>query len=344
MLASSKLFKLFPPPAFLLLPHTGLDISDDGIRFISYRGVGSSRKIAKSGSVSMPEGLFVGGDIKDEKLFVSILSALAKEHGIKEVKVSIPEEKAYLFQTNVPTTNERSIVQNIESKIEENVPLSAPDAVFYFDLLPRIVTGGDLRASVSVVPRTYIERYTKLLSEAGLAPVSFETAPKAIARAVIRGSSEATRLIIHRMKHKTGIYIASGGAIHFTFTSPWGIEISAGNGPQDDLAREIARIRSFWLSHGNGRAVSEAMVVGDGAEELEPYLQSLGGDMPLSVIVPNVWENAFDVDSYLPHISRAESLGYSVAIGLAFDTHHSFQSCFILSFHKKDVRSCTGNI
>jgi hypothetical protein len=171
-----------------------------------------------------------------------------------------------------------------------------------------------------VVPRTYIERYTKLLVAAGLEPVSFETVPKAIARAIIHEASDTTRLIIHFMKRKTGIYITSGNVIHFTFTAPWGTESSATGLPKEELRKEIARIRSYWLSHGNGKQISEAMLVGKGADQLEPELQSIGGDMPLSLVIQNVWENALDLDTALPRISKSDSLEYAAAAGLAFDT------------------------
>lgn len=321
MRSSLPFFKVFPPPKFMLMPHAGLDISDDGAHFIAYSGFGDSRRIASFGSAPFPDGLFVGGDIKDEKEFVSRISEFVTKNGLHAVKVSIPEEKAYLFQTDVPSTEQRAIEQNIEFKLEENVPLSAPDAVFYFDLLPRSVTGGSLRASVSVVPRTYIERYTRLLASAGLEPISFETVPKAMARAIISGQTDATRLIVHLMDKKTGIYIVSGNVIHFTFTAQWGTEsLGTGRFPTDELRKEIARIRSYWLSHGNGMTIAEAVLVGTKAVALESEIVSAVGDGTLSFVPANVWSNAIDIDDYVPPISMAQSLGYAVAAGLAFET------------------------
>jgi Tfp pilus assembly PilM family ATPase len=320
MRSSLPFFKIFPPPKFILMPHAGLDISDDGARFIVYSGVGSNRRIQAFDAIEFPEGLFADGDAQNDQEFIKLIAGFAKKNGIHDVKVSVPEEKAYLFQTDVLTTVERDVEQNIEFKLEENVPLAAQDAVFYFDLLPKSVTGGSVRASVSVVPRTYIERYTKLLVAAGLEPVSFETVPKAIARAVVHETSDTTRLIIHFMKRKTGIYITSGNVIHFTFTAPWGTTSTEHGLPKEELRKEIARIRSYWLSHGNGKPISEAMLVGKGVDVLEPTLQDIGGDMPLSLVIPNIWENALDLDAALPPIPKSDSLEYAVAAGLAFDT------------------------
>ncbi len=335
MRSSLSLFRVFPPPKFMLMPHAGLDISDDGLRCIAYSGFGGTRHISLFGRMDLPSGLFNGGDIKDEKEFVTHLAEFGQKHGLKDVKVSIPEEKAYLFQTEVPSTEQKAIEQNIEFKLEENVPLAPGDAVFYFDLLPRSVTGGALRASVSVVPRTYIEHYMRLIQDAGLQTVSFEVVPKAVARAVIQTGSDKARLIIHAMNRKTGIYIVSGNVVHFTFTGGWGTH-SGGDSPNrpggdgtnfpaaSELRKEISRIRSYWVSHGNGMPIDEAVLVGKDADLIEPVLSRMDeGANGMSVRTADVWCNAMNLDKYLPAISRTDSLEYAVAAGLAFDTPRS---------------------
>ncbi|MCX6716199.1 MAG: hypothetical protein NT077_04285 [Candidatus Taylorbacteria bacterium] len=327
MRSSLPLFRLFPPPKFMLMPHVGLDISDDGVSCIAYSGFGGARHISLFGKMDFTPGLFTSGDVKDEKEFIAQLAEFGKKHKLTYVKVSMPEEKAYLFQTEVPSTEQKIIEQNIEFKLEENVPLAAPDAVFYFDLLPRAVTGGALRASVSVVPRTYIEHYMELVQSAGLIPVSFEVVPKAIARAIIPVGSDKTRLIIHIMNKKTGIYIVSGNVIHFTFTAGWGVK-SGGDDKglfmMTELQKEISRIRSYWFSHGNGMNIDEAILVGKDANLVESSLSKMDdGAGLMNIKMAEVWCNATNLDKYIPAISRADSLGYAVAAGLAFDTPRS---------------------
>lgn len=326
MRSSLSFFRLFPPPKLMLMPHAGLDISDDGMSCIAYSGFGGARHISTFGRADFPPGLYVGGDIADEKDFIARLSKFGQEHNLTDVKISVPEEKAYLFQTEVPSTDQKTIEQNIEFKLEENVPLAAVDAVFYFDLLPRSATGGALRASVSVVPRTYIEHYMALITNAGLRPVSFETTPKAIARSVVPVGSDKTRMLVHMMNRKTGVYIVSGNVIHFTFTSPWG---SSSLGPglefssEADLFKEIERIRAYWMSHGNGMRIEEAVFVGKDAEKVESAFSTSGTKDLMAVKIADIWHNAINLEKYLPAISMADSLGYAVAAGLGFDTPRS---------------------
>ncbi|MEK7641958.1 MAG: pilus assembly protein PilM [Patescibacteria group bacterium] len=317
----SFLFKLFPPPTFLVMPHAGLDISDEAIRCIEYRRTSKGLVISKHATQQLPPGLVDGGDIKDEKAFVDVLKQFVSKNNLSYVKVSLPEEKAYLFQTEVPTADFRSIAQNIEFKLDQNVPLSAADAIFQFDLMPRAVTGDVLRASVSVVPRTYVEHHVALLKEAGVSTVAFEVAPKAIVTAYEPPHSEGTHLIVHIMKKKSGLYIVSEGVVCFTSTIAWGSD-SLGDAPVagagDALMAEIGRVHAYWMTRTDARArISEIVVVGSRAEACESIIRNQGSDIIAHTVLPDVWHNAFDVNSYVPPITKTESLEYVIAAGLA---------------------------
>lgn len=327
MRASSLFFKIFPPPSFLLMPHSGLDVSDDAIRCISYKGFGGHRRLGRYGETDLPSGLVEGGDIKDEKDFVSRLRDFARKNDIYYVKVSIPEEKSYLFQTDVPAIEFSGIVQNIEFKLEENVPLSAQDALFYFDLIPATLSGSSLKASVSVVPRTYVEHYVSLLEQAGLAPIAFEVVPKAIARAVLSPDTRHPKLVVHVMDRKTGIYIVSNGVVNFASTVGYGVDDtdeSKRNASATSLAKEITRVYSYWGSHGTGAPIGATVLVGKHSEEFEAALGHADGEEAHSIRVANVWSNAFSTDHYVPPISKADSSEYAVAAGLALDLSQEY--------------------
>lgn len=319
----STFFKLFPPPHFLLMMHAGLDISDDAIRVTAYNPTAKGRRLSFCAEKPLPPGLVEGGDIRDEKQFLEILSAFAREHRLLYVKVSLPEEKAYLFQTDIPSVDTRAIQQNIEFKLEENVPLSAADAVFYIDVLPTSVTGGSLRASISVVPRVYVEKYISMLQSANLIPVAFEVAPKSIARASVPKDSEETRLILHIMNKKTGIYIVSGGAVHFSSTIPWGSRMkgdTVNTSPADAevLSKEISRVHTYWVTRTDAHAdITCITCVGRDAHLFKSIFGASSADGISFDRDVNVWRNAFDINHYIPPISQDDSLRYAVSAGLA---------------------------
>ena len=315
----SVFFKLFPPPRFMVMKHAGLDISDDAIRCLEYHESRLTRTISKHATVFLPPGMISDGDIKDEVGLKNILSEFDRKNDISYVKVSLPEEKAYLFQTEVPDGDVVAIAQNIEFKLEENVPLSAADAVFYFDLLPVPISNGNLRASVSVVPRVYIEHMIELLRGAGISPMAFELVPKAIARAIVSPSVTDTIMIVHVMSKKVGIYIVSDGVVAFTSTVALSMQAATPESNETaSLNREIDRIYAYWLSHSpNTMAVRRIILVGKDASHVEGLIQHAASENGLNVSIANIWSNVFSLDHYLPPISAQEALDYAVAAGLA---------------------------
>ena len=312
----SIFFKLFPPPKFLLMPHVGIDISDDAIAFVEHSRPVGDRTILKYGRIPLPVGVVENGDIKDDAQFISILTKISHEHILSYAKVSIPEEKAYLFETEIPYGDFNTISQNIEFKLEENIPIAAQDTVFSFDLLP-----GDRakpwRASVSAVPRMYIERMTNLLGQAGITPVAFETVPKALARIVSYAGREDI-IVIHVMDHKTGVYVISEQAVGFTSTIGSGFVESDMSTYTDALAAEVRRVYSYWLSktQNESSTIKKVIVTGRSTEEVVSNLHDKVSDI-VSVDSVSVWQSTLDMIKYVPPIDKVDSFYYGPAAGLA---------------------------
>ncbi len=312
----SLFFKLFPPPKFLLMPHVGIDISDDAISFIEYSRPVGDRTITKHGTVNLDVGIIEGGDIKDEAKLLEILSTIVRDNNLLYAKLSIPEEKAYLFETEIPYGDLKLISQNIEFKLEENIPLSAADVIFTFDLLPN-EHNKPWRASVFAVPRTYIEHMVEMFRKVGIIPVAFETAPRAIAR-VVSGLGQGNVIVIHVLHRKTGVYVITDNAVGFTSTISIGYSEANIGLYTDSLATEIHRVCSFWLNQNQDEfsAIHKVVVVGHDAENVVLNLRDKVSDT-VSVEVIDVWHSVLDMTKYVPPIDRDGSFEYAPAAGLA---------------------------
>ncbi|MCX6719446.1 MAG: pilus assembly protein PilM [Candidatus Taylorbacteria bacterium] len=321
----SSFFKFFPPPKLLTMSHAGLEISDDAIRCIVYKITSKGYVVSRYAKTDLPVGLIENGEVKDEEKYREILSSFTAANRLDYVKVSLPEEKVYLFQTEILSADIRAIEQNVEFKLEENVPLASSEAVFYFDILPTSVTGGTLRASVSVVSKSYVERYIALLKSMSITPVAFEVVPKSIAKAIVSEGSDETDMIIHAMDRKTGIYIVSGGVVCFSSTVAWcnpsrdHLSAPAAIGV-DSLIKEIDRVCSYWATRPDTHsAISKILIVGRDAVSVQNALLS-HADAEREILtagIADIWHNVFDIDSYIPPISHDESLEYAVVSGLA---------------------------
>ena len=300
---------------------SGLEISDDAIRCIQYVPGAHGLVLGKYDSVDLPPDTVVGGDIKNEAVLLEKLGAFCKKNALTYVSVAVPEEKAYLFETDVTGKHIKEIAQNIEFKMEENVPLAAKDAVFYFDLMPLESTGGVLRASVSVVPSSYIEKQISMLESVGLEPVAFEVVPKSIARAAMKKEEKKASFIVHVMRSKVGIYISCGGVV--CFTSTFSVVHTSDEKAQEDLSNTIVKglnqAVSYWSTKASVQTIDEVVITGERGIQFKEIIAQSIESLRCPINVGNVWQNVFDVDTYLPPISKEESLPYVVAAGLALN-------------------------
>jgi hypothetical protein len=287
-----------------------------------YHYIHQRLEIDRFGSRSLSKGIIEAGVIRDEKALTSIVKSLADELRITYVKASLPEERMYLFKTEVPDGTAAEIHENIELRLDENVPLPPSEAVFYFDLIRDSLSEGKHTASVSVAPRKFVESYLSVLEAAGLMPVSFEVVPKSLARAIVQSSDTDTKLIIHLMENKTGFYIVDEGVVLFTLTVPWSSPVNALVVPDiEPLRTELHKVRGYWEEHGQGEGISEIILCGRGAGIVADALTRVSSAPTPKTRVADVWANAFSYDSYIPPISHDKSLEYAVAAGLSLPRH-----------------------
>ncbi len=134
------------------------------------------------------------------------------------MEVSIPEEKAYLFTTEIPNGTVEEVRSHIEFHLEENVPISLADAVFDYHIIKKNNKKGTDFASVSVVPRIVIEDYIDLFEKCGMTPVSFLIENTAITRSIISAEDMSTYLVVNIGSAKTVLSIVSEQAVQFTST------------------------------------------------------------------------------------------------------------------------------
>jgi hypothetical protein len=314
---SKKILKLFPPPQFLNTSYAGLSMSDKHIRTIQLEldGKGALR-IKKYAELPLPVGAITAGRVNNKEQIVAVLTELKKKTGIEYVRVSIPEEKAYLFEIDIPFVEPKDVKSAIEFKIEENVPWPADKVVFDYVVMEQRKSQDTMTAVVSALPSKFVDIYMDLFSSSGLIPYVFEIESQAIARALISPDDTSVYLIAHFHKDKVGLCIVSNGLVHFTSTlNP--TEYWHEN--PTFVATEIHKVITYWqTNHSTPESknmVSKVFVSGDVIDD--SIVSLLSSSLGIEAVLGNAWKNVLDVNKDLPEIPFLESLKYSPAIGLA---------------------------
>lgn len=350
----SKFYQFFPPPLFLQMPAVGLDISDAALRLVELVEKRKGFEIGRFGERSIPRGVIESGEVKKAAELRAILSDIKKAYDLEFVAVSLPEEKAYLFELRLPSMKYSGVRGSIELVLEEHVPIKAEEALFDYDIIKE--EEGYMYISVSVIPRALVDGYLEAFSGSGITPVSFEIEVHSIARAVVPEGDTNTFMAVDFGRTRTGVSIISEGAVRFTSTVPVGggslteaiaknLKVSyeeaekikqekgiSGGGASEELMLsimstisvlldEISKHKTYWEDHtddyGKKRPVIQKIYLCGGDSNLAGFAEYLASGVAVPTELANVMTNVNTLDEYIPEISFNDSLRYATALGLA---------------------------
>lgn len=311
-----KIFQAFPAPKFLDIPYSGVLVSDTHIRCISFNRKNGVLHLEKYTERVIPTGVVVGGQINNTDELVRILTEIKKDLNLRVIKMSLPEEKAYLFTAKIPMVSNDEIRSAIESKIEENVPVSPSELTFDYKLFER--PEKDLiGVVVSALPINIVDSYVEIAERAGLSLISLEIESQAVTRAVVPANTSTTSLVINFSKDKVGLYVSTSRVVRFTSTIQTLGESS--NNPAF-VMQEVKRLYTYWHTLKENidkpdKKISQIYICGEGFDDA--MVSFISGHSKTPTTLANVWLNAFDINKSIPEISFNDSLKYAGAIGLA---------------------------
>lgn len=214
---------LIPPPSYIALPSVGVDISDTSMKYIAFEPSlrTSGIKVLRDwGDIDIPANSLSRGEVINIKQLADTLKEFKAKTKADFVRVSLPEERAYIFETeiknNIPLKEIKSL---LEFRLEENVPIAARDSIFDYEFLPpEEGKSSTVRVVVAAYLRDTIMQYYEACLSADLTPVSFEVEAQAMARAVIPKASQDTTMLIDFGKTRTGVGIIKQGVLLYTST------------------------------------------------------------------------------------------------------------------------------
>jgi len=131
----STFMRMFPPPTFLQMSAAGLDITDQRVRCLKFKQTLQGLEVEKYGEEKIAPGVIVAGRLKRPDEIKRALTVLGKKYNLQFVRVSLPEERAYLVKMEVPDVRGEELRNAIAFQLEEYVPVPAGEAVFDYHIL-----------------------------------------------------------------------------------------------------------------------------------------------------------------------------------------------------------------
>ena len=351
----SKIAQFIPPPTFLRLSSVGVDISDTSIKYVQFVPRYSHKTnytVGTCGSLKVAKGSIDQGEVADSKKLSESLTQIRSVAKDSFVRVSLPEERAYIFETEIQKTATLGDIRSqLEFRLEEHVPLSPKDAFFDYEIVEETKKG--LQVAVVVYSKETIMGYYEACRLAGLIPISFEVEAQAIGRAVLPENSDSY-MIIDFGKERTGIGIIYKGCLLYTSTIDiGGVDLSnalkrqMGDLGEEEFTRlkneeglvpkkgdcgtyeasltvmagikdELAQQLQYWHTrdHIEGKRKIKKILLCGGSSNLKGITEYLTETLGIQTVRADVWQNVLSEDE-VPPIEKRFSYGYATSIGLA---------------------------
>ncbi len=337
-------FDLFPVPKFLEMPAVGLSLSDDAVRFVEFEHTTNGLRLKRFGEKIIPPDVMHSGYIENTQALIEILKEFKKSFNLNFIRTALPEEKGYLFQTEIPIIHPKEVRESVEFKIEENVPLSLSEIAFDYHVVNVYNDKNYLDVVVCVLPMKVAMTYSDIFKRAGLTPLSLSIESQAITQAVVKQGDQRAVLIIHLNKETTGFYVVDEEVVHFSSTITRGSQSLFTNLPEsarnllkkDEKGKKYIpqsfqpeagaifhdtakKFISYWDSYkGNteGKSIEKIIVCGDSRNDKD-FLNFISAEIGIPTQSGNIWVNAFSFDDYIPEVSFEDSLNFVEAAGLA---------------------------
>lgn len=216
-----KIFSLFPQPF-------GLDLSDLSIKAVWLEREGKKEFVSAYGSVPLPSGAVVDGEIIQEAPVIDAIHDLLqktvpKPIHTREVICSLPETKAFLRIIGLPVMKTEEVQEAIKWEIEANIPLTLDQVYYDYQILDRklVKESGKMSVLVVAVARSMVDQFSEVLGRAGLQVAGLETESIAQARSLLSEREEdKTRLIVDIGDRRTSFLVAIGNTPCFTSSIP----------------------------------------------------------------------------------------------------------------------------
>ncbi|NTW14121.1 MAG: type IV pilus assembly protein PilM [Candidatus Moranbacteria bacterium] len=219
-----KVFDFSPPPF-------GLDVSDLSLKGLWLSREGHRERVVSFGSVAVPQGAIVDGEIMKEDIVVESIKSLLSKASPKWIKTrrvvcSLPETKAFLRIISIPKMSESEAKEAMKWELEANIPLSLDQVYYDWQILPDFLSPekGRMNVLVVAVSNSTADQFHAVLEKAGLEVVGLETESIAQVRSLLPELSikdeSRTVLIVDIGDRRTSFVMAIDNVPLFTSSVP----------------------------------------------------------------------------------------------------------------------------
>ena len=255
-------------------PPVGLDIGTDFIRAAQVKQSGSGIVLTAYGSVSMPFGAVVEGEIVDPEAVSGALKDLWKRMGIrtKDVSIGVSNQKVVVRLIDLPFMEHDELAGAIQYQAQDYIPIPIEEAIIDFQIIGDYMTPADehmMEVLLVAAQRDMIGAAVSAVEGAGLRLSQVDVTAFALVRALLGTSSgwlsdedetpgEALG-VVHISSGLTNIAVVERGIPRFTRVSSL-----AGN----QFTQAIANVLNLTFDEAEALKIRAGLPSIDAPEEI----------------------------------------------------------------------------
>ncbi|NTV31164.1 type IV pilus assembly protein PilM [candidate division WWE3 bacterium] len=346
----------------------GLDIGSNSLKVVELARKDGRFYLKTFGYHPTPSGaIFSESDVDQRELSKNIKEIVAESRiESKRMVTAFPESLVFTRVIEVPAVSEEELAHAIEWQAEQYIPMPLSEIrlswmVLDKELLEQSLKSKDpkkpkIKVLLVAAPNSLVERYLRIVKDAGLIPVAFETEIVAIARSLTSAEATApTTLLMSIGASTTDLAVVSQGIIQFTrsigtggtalaraisqelgFDMNQAEEYKKAYGLLEDqlegkimqvikpvfdvIISEVERAIMYFQSHNPNNTVKRVVLTG-GTSQLPGLVVFLATTLGLEVQIGNPWESVVVPEQYAGKTSQLENqVAFAVAAGLAMRT------------------------
>lgn len=304
----------------------GLDIGSKTIKVVELAKDGIGYSLSATGIVGY-SGSSVA-KIEDEKEIAALgqlVRKLHKEAGVssRDVVVSVPEPQVFTRTIKFPLLTDSEIASAVKWESEQYIPIPVNEAIVQHTIIARNEKASPPEVLVLLVaaPRVVVEKYTKIVSLAGLNPVAVETEMIALSR--VLSPIDKTVLLVDFGGTSTNIAVTNNSLLSFSRSIPIAGEafsraVSQGLGVTLAQAEEYKKTYGLVATQLEGKVKGTLepvlrLVVDEIKKAISYYQTEEKGEAPSAVIISGGTSGMPQIVSML-----SELLGMEVLVGNPF--------------------------
>jgi type IV pilus assembly protein PilM len=351
------LFDYFPLPQFLSLPHYGVHISENSLRYIHLhkKKKTNHKKTIDWGEITISRADAIGDFIYSKEELAAQLKKFRSVTNASYIALSLPAKYIHIFETEIKKTDTEIEIQSLlEFRYKEKINLPFKEVIFDYVVSDSKENGG-VDVIVAAYPKEIVDTWCSICKEEGLMPVSFTVDIEAVAKAVVDDHTTENVMVVNIGSSETVVGVVCANILRYSAVVNFGTKLIIPSlkkvnptfSPEEVVSfkenvgvlpirkrREesevllqimsllkdelISQLQRWHSKESNKERRIDKIILCGESVYIAGLVEYLGKEISVPVIRGDVWKHVV-VEDTIPPIPQSKSTEFATSIGLALE-------------------------